>query len=479
MKPHIRIVLKRPLPPDLAAAIPGWQSVIQSRAQAPSRFTPAIDRLLHQYNLGFVATYEFEPESNLSARRRLLYPSVNWSEQELRSGMNKVYRLILRRDTTIPDMLLRQINLLPDVVSATPVSIAQIPLRPSFRVNSASLSRNSDQQSREFIRLSQAQDYSRGRPDITIAVLDTGIDLGHPELKHSLLPGRDFVNIINGAEEFIGDFLEADSDPNDEVGHGTHVAGIIAAAGIAMPLGVVPKCKILPVRVLATMEQNGEAVGAGLIENIDAGIKYAVDQGADIINMSLGVVSSGGGLPHQEVIDYAEAKGVTVVAAAGNDGQEHRYYPGAFPHVIAVGASSSSGEVSAFSTYGTHVRLVAPGENIFSCHINGQYKFLTGTSHAAPFVSGALALLKSLALDQQYQLVDSQLKYLLRASCDRIDQRYHHPKAGFGQLNVLDAVRLLQFKLEQRRSRSRSSSQRSYYYQHLAAEAQHIQPPHF
>jgi len=317
-------------------------------------------------------------------------------------------------------------------------------------------SKGTGTESRAAIYLPDAHRYTEGEESITVAVLDTGINLYHPELAHAFLPGRDFVDIISGASDFVGDFLGVDDDPEDDVGHGSHVAGIIAARGLNMPKGVVPRCKILPMRVLAAMKQEGEPVGAGLIENIDSGIKWAIDQGADVINMSLGVLHEGGGLPHQEVVNYAQRKGVTIVAASGNDGSQRRYYPGAFPHVIAVGAINLEHHVSAFSTYGSHVSFVAPGENIYSTHMNHGYRFLTGTSHAAPFVAGAVALLKSYARTRGQSLSDSQVKYLLKQSSDKLDQHFKHPKAGYGQLNVLDALRLLQFKMQTRRGTSAS-----------------------
>jgi subtilisin family serine protease len=228
------------------------------------------------------------------------------------------------------------------------------------------------------------------------------------------------------------------------------VAGIIAARGLAMPRGVAPRCRLLPVRVLGALRRDGGAVGAGLVDNISTGIKWAVDQGADVISMSLGVEASGTEIPHQDVIDYARRKGVTVVAASGNDGSgTTRYYPGALPYTIAVGASDPEGEVAAFSTWGRQVDLVAPGTDIYSCLPHGGYGFSTGTSHATPFVSGAAALLTSLARRGGTRpLGDGRVKHLLRNTADRLDARFRHPKAGFGRLNLLDAVRLLEHKLD-------------------------------
>ena len=278
-------------------------------------------------------------------------------------------------------------------------------------------------------------------------MLDTGVADGHPELRHALVEGTDTVDILDGAGKFLGDYLGADPDPDDEVGHGTHVAGIIAAKGINMPPGVAPRCKIIPIRVLAAMMKDGRRVGAGLIENINYGVKAAVDAGAAVINMSLGVKHTGGGLPHEEVIEYARANDVSIVAASGNDGTDELYYPAALPGVITVGASSNNGDVSSFSTFGRHVSLIAPGDGIYSSYLNNDYAFSTGTSHAAPFVSGAIALLKSFARQKGRRLRDRHIKHILKHTSDKVDHRFKHPKAGFGRLNLVDALRLAHSKL--------------------------------
>ena len=106
-----------------------------------------------------------------------------------------------------------------------------------------------------LIFLKEAQAFSAGVGSVKIAVLDTGIDKQHPEINHALIPGMDFVDIIDGAEKFIGDYIGYDRDPADEVGHGTHVCGILAAKGIKMAKGVVPSCKIIPVRVLGALRK--------------------------------------------------------------------------------------------------------------------------------------------------------------------------------------------------------------------------------
>ncbi|MFN8570861.1 MAG: S8 family serine peptidase [Gemmatimonadaceae bacterium] len=435
MKPHLEVKLKSGVPtPDA----PYWEDAIRDKAGTDVPIDRNVARLIARYALPILSTRAYAPSHGGSA----------WSADEIASGLNRVYRLVLNEDGEIPPQLVRDISVIPTIeyVRIGAVGHAELP-----SPEAAEMSVSTDTRSREAIFLEQAQQYSLGSPSVVVAVLDTGVWLQHPEFEGRLLPGRDFVDILDGAGAFLGDFLDADDDPTDAVGHGTHVTGIIMGRGKDMPRGVVPKCRLLPVRVLGALKQGEKSVGAGLIDNINVGIKWAVDQGARIINMSLGVRHTGGGLPHQDVVDYARRKGVTIVAAAGNDGQEALYYPGALPNVIAVGAVDEGGEVAPFSTYGRQVSFVAPGTNIYSTFLNDSYAYSTGTSHATPFVTGAAALLASFAKEKHgITLSDAQIKHVLKYTADRVDGQYKHPKAGFGRINVLDAVKLLEYRLTNR-----------------------------
>lgn len=429
MKPHIKVKVRDGV---AIAPLPHWQELLNDSTLAQSRLHPSIDQLLAEHGLAVWVTQEYRPAGQ------------RWDAAELSSGLNRIYRLILQQERAIPEQLIHELKALPILEDAQPGAIAQADL-PKLLPQQMSLT--TDERSRRAIYLPEAHRYTQGDPRVTVAVLDTGITLSHPELQEALLPGYDFVDIIDGASKFVGDYLGYDDVPDDEVGHGTHVAGIIAGKGINMPVGVVPKCKILPVRVLGAMERGGRRVGAGLVDNINAGIKWAIDHGADVINMSLGIQHTGGGLPHQEVVDYAKQKGVTIVAASGNDGQENLYYPGALPYVITVGAMDELGDIAPFSTYGKQVSFVAPGTNIYSTYLENDYAFSTGTSHASPFVAGAVALLKAFALAQGRRLLDRQVKYVLKHSSDKISTRFKHDKAGFGKLNLNDALQLLNHQL--------------------------------
>jgi len=429
VRPHIGVQLR---PGVQADPVPHWMQIIRDKAVAAESLHPAIDAVLRRAGVPVWATREYAPSSG------------NWSDEELRAGLDRAYRIILREGSGIPPGLVEEISLLPVVEEARPGRIASAELPPARAV---ALGAKTDELSRQAIYLDDAHRFSRGDPEIVVAVLDTGVCLTHPELRACLVKGQDFVDIIDGHAEFVGDFLDLDESPDDEVGHGTHVAGIIGGAGVAMPSGVAPRCRLMPVRVLGAMKRGEKRVGAGLVDNINAGVKWAVDHGADVINMSLGVQHIDGGLPHQEVVEYARLKGVTIVAASGNDGTEGIYYPGGFPSVITVGATDTSGNVAAFSTYGRQVSLIAPGTDVYSTYLENDYAFSSGTSHAAPFVSGAVALLKSHARSRGRRLTDGQVKSVLKHTADKAGRAFKDRKAGYGRLNLSDAMRLLEHSL--------------------------------
>lgn len=240
---------------------------------------------------------------------------------------------------------------------------------------------------------------------IVVAVLDTGIDLEHPDLRDRLL--RDGDGRVVGR-----DFVDGDRVPQDENGHGTMVAGIALAMadngeGIA---GVAPGAWLMPVRVLGPD-------GAGRHSDLDEGIRWAVDAGADVINLSLeradqpGIVAGTveGLTTPVSAVEYAWDRGVVVVAAAGNSGNDVTDYPDDSP-VLLVGATDRDDRKTGFSDAGRRDAVVAPGVEIVStwcdpedggCDPGHRYGVASGTSFAAPSVAGAIALLLSQGLDHR------------------------------------------------------------------------------
>jgi thermitase len=439
VKPHVVVRLRRGVAAPAAAA---WHAAIDDKSGAAESLTPAIDAVLRSHRLPVWVTREHSPAAGA------------WSDDEVAAGLDRIFRLVLQRDAAIPPALIQEISLVPEVEYVRVGRVGVTDLAPA-----TAQSVNTDAWSREVIGLERAHIWGAGSPEITVAVLDTGVDAEHPELRPAIRDGRDFVDIVDGAGTFFADFLGEDDDFDDPVGHGTHVAGIVAAQGTGMPVGIAPGCRLLPVRVLGAMRHNGRPIGAGLVDNINAALKWAIDKGADVINMSFGLPHTGGGLPHREVVEYGLRRGVVMVAAAGNDGLEKLYYPGSLPGVIAVGATDPEDTVAAFSTYGPQVLLTAPGTDVYSSFPGGDYAFASGTSQAAPFVAGTAALLQSLALERTgRRLSPAAVRRLLVHTADRPDSQFRSPRGGHGRLNAGDAVRLLAKTTYQRNRRRTPSS---------------------
>lgn len=222
------------------------------------------------------------------------------------------------------------------------------------------------------MRADEAWVIARGSP--VIAVLDTGVNYNHGDLAGKIIQGRDFIN--------------GDNDPMDDHGHGTFIAGIAAAdsnnaVGIS---GISWNSKVLAIKSSNSANQGTTASGA-------AAIKKAADQGAKIINASWGGDADLPGL--KSAVEYAAAKGAIVVATAGNAGMNKLRYPCAYPTVFCVGNTTSSDARAGDSNFGAHVDIAAPGSAIRSTTLNGGYGFGSGTSFAAPNVSGSIAVLWS------------------------------------------------------------------------------------
>ncbi|MFM9370538.1 S8 family serine peptidase [Streptomyces sp. Da 82-17] len=277
----------------------------------------------------------------------------------------------------------------------------------------------------DALKLPAAWESEKGK-DTVIAVVDSGADLDHPDLKGRLVDGHDFV--------------DGDDEPLDRNGHGTHVAGIAAAhtdngVGVA---GGAPDAKIMPVRVLG-------ADGSGENANITKGIVWAADHGADVINLSLGEgplmsnLLKGGIL--NAAMQHAHAKGAVVVAAAGNDGANTQPYKVTTP-VLIVGASDQSGKPADFSNFGAQNAVSAPGVGILSTlptyrtretlKNDSGYGKLDGTSMASPYVAAVAAVLHGQGRDPD-QIMDA-----IRSTAKNPDK---NAKLGLGVVDAEAAVK--------------------------------------
>lgn len=301
-----------------------------------------------------------------------------------------------------------------------------------------------------FVRAIEALATEPGDERVTVAVVDTGVSLGHAEFQRKLLSGYDSVELglgkIGPTTTLVGDSHGSDFSPSDDVGHGSHVAGVIGAQGWQVPPGVGGRSLILPIRVLAGAYGPGErtVTGVGALGDIDAGLKVAVDLGADIVNMSFGTPETAldpeAPPPHHSVVEYAARRGCVMVAAAGNSGERERFFPAASEHVIAVASVGADRRRSDFSTYGEHIALAAPGEDVIGVGRRG-YRSSTGTSHAAPFVTGAAALVVARARRRGQTVDAATIRRILTGSAQTSSSPAD--EVGAGVLDVTDALAAL------------------------------------
>lgn len=312
----------------------------------------------------------------------------------------------------------------------------------------------------------------RGRGAL-VAVLDTGIDVNHPDIKPNL-------NLAKSKSFVPGEGI-AWSGPSTTFSHSTHVSGIIAGADNDVGIvGVAPEAKIMLVKVLS------DANGSGQFTWILAGMKYAIDQEADVINMSLGgyIPNNAAGAPYIEafkkVMEYAQKKCTTVIASAGNDAYDMDYInslgyfvlPAQAPNVLAISATAPIGwakaplitsfdNLASYTNYGSFIDLAAPGGDLryagtdsvtlggvtapvasfdrVVSSINGGWAWARGTSMAAPHVTGVAALL--IGKNGGYMSPD-QLRRILQSSSDDLGDPEHDVRYGYGRVNAYRALAL-------------------------------------
>jgi subtilisin family serine protease len=253
------------------------------------------------------------------------------------------------------------------------------------------------------------------------------------------------------------DFKMAEGDggrlPRDQIGHGTSCAGIIGARGLKMAPGLAGAALVLPIRSLAASRLPGaKALSAvGRSDDIDLGVKTAIDLGARVVNLSFGTPASAlraeDPVPHIEIVRYAIGRDCVLVAASGNGGDDIPYYPAALPGVIAVGACGPEGRPARFSSRGKHVALCAPGEAIASASLTG-YGRVSGTSFAAPFVAAAAALVLARALRRGVPISAFTVRSTLTDGAAPFAAGADPDGCGVGILDVAGALRALDSVLD-------------------------------
>lgn len=259
---------------------------------------------------------------------------------------------------------------------------------------------------------------------VIVAVVDTGCDLDHPDIKNNILQGRNFIN--------------KKKDPSDDNGHGTHVSGTIAAENNSTGIvGVAPKAKILPVKAL-------DSNGTGNQRAISEGIVWSADNKADFICMSLG--SSKKSDKIEQAIKYAVNKGCIVFCAAGNSGPDTPImYPAKLPETIAIGAIDKNLQRTNFTCSGPELDFLSPGHEILSCVPDNNYAIMSGTSMATPYAVGCAALLLSYnrrnnkKLNISLKNKQDYINFLKLTSIHLTDPRYKDKKEfeGYGIIKLL------------------------------------------
>lgn len=303
------------------------------------------------------------------------------------------------------------------------------------------------------VNANNAWEIEKGNEQIIIAIIDSGIEYDHPDLEQNIwinyneIPdnfidddnngyvddwmGWDFTetNIVDA----MGDFRERDNDPRDDLGHGTHIAGILAAqtnnhTGVAGTTWFT-KCMNLRAGFRTTI--------GGYLEDDDvsAAIVYAAENGAQIISISWGDAVMAPII--KDACNYAYGLGVTIIASAGNEGGVGLLYPAALENVLSVTAVDEDLNICSFSSYGEGVDMSGPGLSIFSTYLNEDYKEESGTSMAAPFVAGCAGLL----LAQNPLLQNDEVYDLLRLSCDDLGDDGYDNIFGYG---IINAEKLMQ-----------------------------------
>jgi len=300
------------------------------------------------------------------------------------------------------------------------------------------------------IEMEKAWDIEKGSPNILVGLIDTGIDFLHPDLKDNIWvnPGEDIQHrgifdstVFNGkdddgngyVDDLIGwDFVNHTNNPMDRHGHGTEVAGVIAAKsnnGIGVA-GIAFGCKLVALRAF-------DETGLGEDVNIASAIVYAADNGIRVINMSFGDVVISPIM--RDVIRYAYDKNVVLVASSGNAGGDDQHYPSNYYGVISVGATTRDDFLTYFTTYGELMDLVAPGESIATTSLGGGYREYSGTSFSAPCVSGVAALI----LSHNPTFSNAEVRGILVTSTDDVSGEGWTHRYGAGRLNAYKALQVV------------------------------------
>ncbi len=364
------------------------------------------DEVSHYYNQQVIVSFNKNP----SIKQLNQIENQIQSSKHVKLGNSYVFQSKLFQTDRLIDYFQRNW----DIRYAEPNFLYLTNNKASFHPNDALFQRH--QWNLPIIETLRGWDLSKGSEEIVVAVIDTGVDLSHPDLTERLVQGANFINQTK--------------PPIDDVGHGTHVTGIISAIvnneeGVA---GMSWYNKVMPIKSL-------DHSGAGSSYSVAQGIIWAVDQGAHVINMSLGNYADSEFL--HDAVKYAFDRDVILVAATGNDNTENPGFPAAYEEVLAVGATNRYQYRAGFSNYGHYLDVTAPGEQIASTYPNNQYAALSGTSMASPHVSALAAMIRTV----NPSLSNVEVMNIIRYSSLDLGIKGHDKHYGYGQIDVEKALK--------------------------------------
>ncbi|HYE76936.1 MAG TPA: S8 family peptidase [bacterium] len=339
----------------LSAGASGLQAQTQTApvntvAAGPTDFTAG--QILVKFKPSTTVTQRAAAHTKLGTTVLNTIPGIDWQVIQVPAGREQALIDAYRRESTV-------FHAEPDYT-----------LRACLTPNDTSFGTQWDMTK---IGAPAAWDVTTGDPAIKVAVLDTGIDLGHADVAAKVVLTKNFTSTTSTSVQ-------------DGNGHGTHTAGTVAAItnnarGVA---GVGFNTALMIGKVLSNS-------GSGSLSWSASGLVWATDNGAKVVNLSLGAYS--GSLALGDAVNYAWNHGVVVCCAAGNNNTSSLFYPAAYTNAIAVGSTDSADRKSSFSNWGSWLDVAAPGSSIYSTYKNGTYRTLSGTSMASPHVAGLAALL--------------------------------------------------------------------------------------
>ncbi len=424
------------------------EKALRELNQSSSMALHRVTRLLNAYRLKSMHTEWNNAYDHLAMKVLARHNKPSSTLDEVKNDLSRIYRVHYDAKTD-PHILARKLARLPDVEYAEPVYIRHVTAIPNdtlYNYESAYLA------SQNF---PNAWDVSKGDTSVVIAIIDTGVDYNHPDLKNKMWrnlaeeygkPGVDddgngFVDDSIGWDFWESGDISAPVQDNNPIGeysdHGTHVAGIATAqtnntTGIA---GTGYNCRFMAVKVGGTQAHPND-IGFGF-----EGIKYAMLNGADVINCSWGGL--GGSKAEQDIINQATKLGVVVVCAAGNDNSNEAFFPASYHHVLSVGSVGTSSTTgfnlkSNFSDYGPHIDVMATGYGIYSTVFNNGYATKSGTSMATPVVSGLAGLIKALHPGWSAYRIESQIR-ATATNIDSYNSGYDY-QLGHGRIDAYKAL---------------------------------------